>query len=485
MDVILAIDQGTHASRSLLFDLSGRCLARTEQTVDLFDRGHSHVEQDAEQLLSSIQQVICKIINQHPQHNIIAAGLATQRSTLVAWDKVTGKALIPAISWQDRRCAEIIHSLRKNKQITPISGLPLSPHYLAGKIKWLLHSSIINKTLFDNKHVVIGSLSSYLCFNLLQGQPSIIDHSNAARSQLFDLESCQWSTTLLKLFNIPENLLPHCAPVSHQHGRLKESNINLNVICGDQNAALFAYGKPSSETLLMNIGSGAFVLRYTANRHCPINGLLSGLAASTKDGVQYHIEGTINGAGNALTLLQQEYKEDSLTAHLEDYLAQTKNPPLFINGVGGVGSPWWIAKLDSHYIPTSNTANSTDDLSLAEKSVALIESIVFMLFCNLERMTDAKLPLPAAKRIIISGGLSQLDGLCQRMADISHLPVVRYNETEATARGCAWLSFSQLAQTSNSKDTWIHPDPEKTFLPDENTSLFQRYQRFILEMSKQ
>jgi glycerol kinase len=412
------------------------------------------IEQSAEDILLSVQQVIGEVLQDHA--DITAASLATQRSTLVAWDRETGHALAPAISWMDRRCAPLLEGLVKFKAIIhKHTGLPLSPHYLAGKMRWLLDHNPQVKAAYNNQVLMLGSLSSFLCFRLLEEQPYVMDHSHALRSLLCDLTTLKWHPECLSLFKIDERVLPVCVPTQYMFGHLYQRHIPLRSVCGDQNAALHARGKLDRGSIIINLGSGAFMLHPCGQDAVVHKQLLSGIARSQYQHTEYLLEGSVNGAGLALSWLQEQYPDVDLIAGLPVWLEVVKVPPCFINAIGGLGSPWW-AELESRFIPPASQ-------DYAKQAVAVIESIVFLLQHNIYAL-DAQ----GLSAIYISGGLSQLDGLCQRLADLSGLTVIRHEDPEATARGAAWL-------ISNGEEQWGDQVGSDTFSPQVNQSLLDRF----------
>ena len=458
MSNILAIDQGTHASRALLFSPSGTILASQHKEISLVQNGQLIVEQDASEILDSVHHVINCILSKNSKP-VTTATLATQRSTLVAWDKQTGKPLAPAISWQDRRCNNELADVKSfESHIRQITGLPLSPHYLAGKIRWLLRHNNAVIEANSNGTLLTGSLSSFLCFHLLAQQPFIIDHSNAARSLLFNIETLDWDDELLTLFKIPRAILPECVPTLSEYGRLKKYDINLKCVCGDQNAAIYAYGSPRSDRIMINIGTGAFILQHQGAKVYHHERLLAGISSSDPSHVSYLLEGTVNGAGSTLNAMQKQYTQSDFMNTIPQWLNEINEPSIFLNDNGGLGSPWWIDQLQYNTVPDKN--------NIPEHTVALIESIVFMLQHNIQLMnaiyTDS---------IHISGGLSVLDGICQKIADLSQLVVYRFTDSEATTKGAAWL-------VSTNKKSWSSLTHPQKFTPASNPALEQRYQKY-------
>lgn len=460
MSYILAIDQGTHASKALLFDHQGVIVDRAEQSISLNRLDEERVEQDADEILQSVQSVLASLAKDKLLETTSCA-LATQRSTIVAWDTLNGRPLAPAISWQDRRSWRDLEQFTSHRsQIKSITGLPLSPHYSVGKFRWLLNHHPAVKQAADEQRLCLGTLASFLMFHLLKQPGHSIDHGNAQRTLLFDLSQLQWSKTLTELFQIPEALLPECKPVCYDYGRLKHFDIPLRCVSGDQNAAIFAQGPLPEDTALINIGSGAFILSMCRQPE-PETALLSGLAMSDPVEQHYLIEGTVNGAGAALSWAQQQWPVQDLFQQLPGWLEDQHTPPLFINTVGGLGSPWWKPVPAPHFM-------DDQDYSVAQRYVAIIESIVFLLMNNLLQLQK----LQPVHQLWVSGGLSRLDGLCQKLSDLSQLPVRQFDQAEATARGAAWLATKALQNDFSSAQQ------SRNFSSITNSGLKLRYATF-------
>jgi len=466
----LILDQGSHASRIAIFAADGSLLQLASQSIATRHEG-THYEQDATEILGSFQSLFQQIKPEYiPLLN--NCGLCTQRSSVVAWHRTSGQPLSPVISWRDLRSQDFVESLDCNDEfIRNTTGLPLSAHYSAGKMNWLLTQNHSVTQAMHDEQLCIAPLASFLLFHLLQEQPCVIDHSNAQRTQLFDIKRLEWSAELLRLFKVPRNCLAQLKPVIHHYGNLKDFNIPVTCVCGDQNAALHAYPPLSQHTALINIGTGAFILSTSDDRHLPRR-LLRSIACSQQNEqlttTSYITEGTVNGAGAALSWAEQQRPEDSLFQLLPKWLCDIKSPPLFINTVAGLGSPWWCSADEPTFI------THKPSISTAEEYVAIIESIAFLVTHNLQQLVQP------TDTILLSGGLSKLDGLCQKLADLSTAKVFRYKECESSARGCAWLSRELL----NNNQNWLSLPVDKIFYPTKNDSLLSRYQQFVGELEK-
>ena len=460
-ELTLVIDQGTHSTRALAFDAAGHVVASAQQPIALHRISADRIEQDPHEIATSMQSVVATILadDEVRDRGVARAGMATQRSSIVAWDVKTGTALAPLLSWQDRRAAELLSQFTNQEQkVKEHTGLPLSPHYGASKLRWLL----------DNVPQVqraqrFGPLASFLLFHLLQDRPLLVDHANASRTLLWHIDSRDWDPMLLALFGVPAELLPACRPIEDEYGMLKESRIPLTAVNGDQNAAVYSLGLPAPGTAIVNLGTGAFVLVPTGAVRVRHPRLLSGLASSDLFFGDYTIEGTVYGAGAAIQWAADSWQIADISAKLPDWLAQAHDPPIFLNSIGGLGSPFWQPGPAPEII---------GDGEMWQKVVAVAESILFMLQINLETMASAGLNI---EQIRISGGLANLDGLCQRLADLTGMAVYRAVETEAIARGAAWLAAGRSSY-------WPEAEKGKQFDPEPNTPLGERYLRFRVEL---
>ncbi|MCY2962028.1 MAG: FGGY family carbohydrate kinase [Planctomycetota bacterium] len=459
----LALDQGGSTSRALVFDRAGRVVAKSSVEVATARPAPDRVEQDAEDLVRSLRRAVREVVKQLGRRidHLAAAGLATQRSSVVAWDKTSGGALAPVLSWQDRRAASRLDGLDEHAdEVRKLTGLRLSPHYGATKLAWLLDAVPAVRAAHLDGRLAFGPLASFLASRLLDERPFVVDAANASRTLLLDVASATWSPKLLDLFAVPGTALPRVAPTVDEFGTLDVGprKIPLRVLTGDQSAAFFASGAPRADVASITFGTGAFVLRATAGAVPDVPGLLTTLVHREKDVSTFALEGTVNGAGSALAWIASELELPELD--VESWLEEVREPPLFLNGVGGLGAPWWRADFASRFVGAGDAG---------AKVVAVLESVVFLVVEILGAM-EASQGKPRVLRV--GGGLAQLDGLCARLAALSGLPVERHSETETTALGLARL---------------LGAEPEapmvETFVAEDSPALRARYALWRAEMS--
>lgn len=441
-ELFLAIDQGGHASRALLFDVAGRRVDEAFAPVGTQRGPEDRVEHDPEELIGSLRTAIDAVCGRAAAagQRIAAAGLATQRSSMVCWDRRTGAALSPVISWQDRRNAAWLAGLDAGREhIRALTGLVLTPHYGASKMRWCLDHLPAVRSAAAAGQLAMGPLASFILFRLLAEQPCVADPANASRTQLWAPASRDWSGPLLDLFGVPRGVLPRCVTSRHAYGTLSTvaGPVPLTVATGDQSAAPFAFGALDPATAYVNVGTGAFIQRAIRDRLPEAPRLLASVIWSDERGVDYTLEGTVNGAGSALDWFAatEGVELAPLLASVSDTTAPA-DLPLFLNGVSGLGSPFWVSEFPTRFVGTG---------SPGARLLAVIESIAFLVAVNLAAMAPHGPPL---RRVILSGGLTANDFFCQRLADASGLALWRSREREATARGLAWL----LAQPTGGWD---------------------------------
>jgi glycerol kinase len=423
----LAIDQGGHASRASLYTANGGLVGSASVPIHTRHTAPVQVEHDPEELVASVQTAIREAARYAGSSPIIAAGLATQRSSVVCWDTSSGAALSPVLSWQDRRTAAWLKRLANHAtEIRQRTGLPLSPHYGASKLRWCWDHLPAVRNAWKDRRLAWGPLASFLTYRLSAERILAADPANASRTLLWNLDKGDWDPNLAKLFGVPAAALPSCVATRHTWGHLSDGrrHIPLVLVTGDQSAALFAVGEPAIGRVMINLGTGAFLQQGLPDRPPPSR-LLTSLAYQDQARRIYALEGTVNGAGSALTWIASllDLEEAEIIRRLPEWLQEYTQPPLFLNGIAGLGTPYLHPLFASRFIGNGSSA---------EKCVAVCESIVFLLQLNLEEMTRTVGPTTG---IVISGGLSKLDDLCQRLADLSGLPLLRLEDHEATVQG--------------------------------------------------
>lgn len=490
-DLYLVLDQGGHSSRALVFNDSGECVFSAREPISTTRLPGFRVEHDAMELAESLQKCCDRVAEElgDAVGLVRAAGMATQRSSIVCWENDTGQPLTSVISWQDRRAWEFVESIsEKEDDIRDATGLVLSPHYGASKLRWCLQEDAAVKLANQERNLVIGPLASFLVRHLVQANAKgdLCDPANASRTQLWSRHHCDWSPELCDLFEVDRALLPRSVPSEYGYGKLQlgSETLRLEVVTGDQSAVIYAFGAPKADTAYINLGTGAFIQRPIGRKPVDIPGILNSVVFQDGDGPQYVLEGTINGAGSALTWLAKQVDVDSKLL-VDDGISEvmTKEPPIFMNGVAGLGSPYWISDFESEWV-CDYSVNLSDGL----KAVAVLESIAFLVAENLIRMQSSG---DEINRVLLTGGLSSVDYLCQAIADACRVNVQRADVKEATAAGVAYLLRRKSLGEEREKQSSSLSDSETAstmetaiFSPDQQSSITLRYRKWQEQMQK-
>ena len=458
-DLCLVLDQGSQSSRAMVFDRFGQCISMGRVKVHIQLTPPNRAEQIPDQVLISLKRAALEAISKlssTDRRRLKSAALITQRSSLLCWDADDGKPLTPIISWQDRRGAHYIEELAPlAPMIHQLTGLYPNAHAPASKLQWCLEH---NRFSTIGHRIKGGPIAAWLIKRLLHEQPDLIDGVTAARTMLYSLQEKTWHPELLNLFNIPASMLPEIRPCQHHYGTLKlpGCELALKFVSGDQAAALFAFGPPDPKNLYINLGSGGFLNRVLSSRKQKIpERLLQHLILAGNRPV-YSAEATINGAANALDWGFNICRPHS--HHLDQWHPQYSELPLFMNMVGGVGSPDWCPLERSCWL-------EEEQEDPRARLLSIMESIPFLIQRNLAAMPGIEPP----EQIIVGGGISRLNSLCQSLADLSGIPVARYQEQEITALGATWLTLPQSHRSM---------EPETVFFPTRNPTLKQRYRRW-------
>ncbi len=454
----LTIDQGGHASRAMVYDQAGAVVSSSICEIDTVQQGN-RVEHDATQFLDSITRVIHDALFQLGDKisNVYCAGLATQRSSIIAWDCATDEVLSPVISWQDRRAAEFLTLIEDFvAQTRKTTGLFPNAHYGATKIRWCLQNIAGVKAALTKNTLRIAPVASFILNQLLVEKPYVIDPSNGSRTMLLDISTGRWSQNLLTRFAVPIEILPQYVPTRWNFGHIAYADqlIPLSICTGDQAAAFFVDQEADQQVIYVNAGTGVFIQKLFAgsSENPPARLLQSVVYQDEKESLSL-IEGTVNGAGRALQWFAEQEQLKNLDQRLIVWEREIKDPPLFFNGISGVGSPFWVAEMQSQFSRPASTP---------EKAVAILESIVFLCLENILRM-------PRASHIIISGGLSRNEGFCQRLANLAELVVIRTSHAEATSVGLLNLLSNKQGVSAHAFDKGLG------FIPRRDLALRQRF----------
>lgn len=443
---ILALDQGTTSSRSILFDKSGNQVAVAQKEFTQLFPKPGHVEHDPMEIwqsqIQTAREVMAKI--NIDASNIAAIGITNQRETTIIWDKKTGQPVYNAIVWQDRRTAPTCEEIKKKKDvakyITDSTGLVLDPYFSATKIKWILDNVKGARKRAEDGELCFGTVDSWLTYQLTGGQLHITDYSNASRTLLFNIKTKKWDDKILAAFKIPRIILPEVMDSSKFYGLTSrdifdEKQIPIAGIAGDQQAALFGQACFTEGMAKNTYGTGCFMLMNTGAKMVKSKtGLLTTIAWSLNGKVEYALEGSVFIGGAAMQWLRDGL---GLIASAEDS-EKSANSISGTDGVymvpafAGLGAPYWDHEARGAIYGL--TRGTTKDQLIR----AALESIAYQTRDVLNVMeADSKIKL---KSLRVDGGASKNNFLMQFQADIMGTQVDRPKVVETTALGAAYLA---------------------------------------------
>ena len=454
--VYVAIDQGGHATRATAYGADGVLAGAALVTIATQHNALGHVEHDPDEIVASVATALDELAELVPVARWTTAGFAVQRSSLVCWNAADGRPLSPMISWQDRRNAAWLKGLsRRAADVHELTGLPLSPHYGASKLRWCLDHLPEVRAVASQAELHAGPLASYLLHRLLVERPLVADAATAARTLLWSPFERDWSDELLALFGIPRAVLPRAVGTSGRFGTLTCDGRPVPVVVcnGDQSVVPFAAGALDPTAAYVNLGTGAFVLRPTgaALRAAP---LLTSVIRADAENCEFALEGSVNGAGAALAWLahHQGAATERMLALLDGAALTDDAAPFFLNGVAGLASPFWKPDFESRFVGEGS------DL---QQCRGVLESVAFLIKANLDEMDDHVAP---PSRLIASGGLAENRMLCRTLACLAGVPVDRSSDREATSRGLGFLVAGEPADFANPPTGRFEPEPDQRLL---------------------
>jgi glycerol kinase len=450
MSYILSLDQGTTSSRAILFDEAGTIAEVAQHEFEQFYPKAGWVEHDPTEILTS--QLSCAVealgrAGAVPK-DVAAIGITNQRETVIVWDRATGKAIYPAIVWQDRRtaaqCSALIESGVEDT-VSSKTGLVLDPYFSATKVAWILDNVPGARARAERGDLAFGTVDSWLIWHLTTGARHVTDVTNASRTLLFNIVEGKWDPELLRIFNIPESLLPEVVWSSERVGEVTTTlglgGVAIAGIAGDQQAALFGQLCWRAGEAKNTYGTGCFLLQnigtgvdgngtgFVRSKHR----LITTLAASAQHRLEYALEGSIFIGGAVVQWLRDNLKLIGSSDEVEALAASVPDSGgvVFVPAFVGLGAPHWDPRASGMLIGLRRGT------SPGEIARAALESIAFQVADVLEAVQSETTPLGALR---VDGGAAVNDLLMQFQADVLGVPVVRPQVTETTAMGAAYLA---------------------------------------------
>lgn len=432
--LVLALDQGSSSSRAVLFDLSGKVVASAQKPIKTARPKAAWSQHDPEELVRSLEWALDAVLSKVPtKAEILCAGLAVQRSTVVFLDRHTLKPVSSAPSWMDGRAASLIAPLQSRQaEVHAKTGLYLTPYYSAPKIRWYLDHDAKVKAVADAGKLLAVPVSAFVAMRLAGAAPGA-DPSCAQRMLLMDLDAQAWDPGLLNLFGLDASILPAIRPTAGEWGVIerKGRRIPLRACVGDQQSAAIGLGVDHPGGTVANYGTGAFVLRHTGADAVRVPGLLTSAGPSTAWSKAYFLEGTVHAAGTSFEWLRDNFGFMKDTTRIDDAFARSSQRVFCLPAIGGLGAPRWDYVTKTTWFGLDGKSEKADLVrGTAEGLCQLVADIT-------TAMAGAGYPVDAAR---VAGGLSKSNAMMAFQSDVLGATLERRKEVEATALGAAVLA---------------------------------------------
>jgi glycerol kinase len=462
---ILALDQGTTSSRAILFNHDGDILTTAQKEFTQLYPQPAWVEHDAEEIWSTQFSVMAEVIAKQniTTQQIAAIGITNQRETTVVWNRTTGKPLCNAIVWQDRRTAAFCDELKekgKAGMIQQKTGLIIDAYFSATKLKWILDNTTGARDQAAKGELAFGTVDSWLVWKLSGGKLHVTDVSNASRTMLLNIHTCQWDAALLELFDIPANILPEVKSSSEVYGKTEHASIPIAGIAGDQQSALFGQLCISPGMVKNTYGTGCFMLMNTGEKAVnSSNNLLTTVAWRINNTTTYALEGSIFIAGAVVQWLRDGLQLIRSAAEVENLAKQVADTGgvYMVPAFAGLGAPHWnqYARGSIFGLTRGTTKNHI--------ARAALESIAYQTTDVLKAMeSDAGISI---KELRVDGGATINNTLMQFQSSILAVPVVRPKVYETTALGAAYLAGLAVGYWKDVAEIQTQWKADKTFTP--------------------
>jgi glycerol kinase len=479
--LLMAIDQGTSSSRTVIFDKDATVIATAQQEFPQEYPQPGWVEHDPEAIWKSVVEVTKQALSASSGATIAGLGITNQRETTVIWDRETGACVHHAIVWQDRRTADYCQRLKgqgAEEAVIRKTGLRLDPYFSGTKIAWILEHVANARQRAEKGQLAFGTIDCFLLWRLTGGRVHATDASNASRTLLFNIHTQEWDQELLELFDIPESLLPEVKDCADDFGVTDQDAIGAAIpICGmagDQQAALIGQAGFQTGATKSTYGTGCFVIANTGEEAVASrNNLLTTIAYRLEGKTTYGIEGSIFVAGSAIQWLRDQLRiiESALdTAAIAEATGIVEHVHV-VPAFAGLGAPYWDPNARAAILGLSR------DSGIDEIVTATLQAVAYQTRDLINAMSDDGM-VPSVIRV--DGGMVANDWFLQFLADMLGVTVERPVNVESTVLGAAFLAGLQsgvFASTDAIADLW---SSDRVFTPqmkdDKRNALYQGWQ---------
>lgn len=458
---ILAIDQGTTNTKAFIIDETGSIISRASRSLTQNYPQPAWVEQDPLMIWNSVCEAIDECLEAIVPADLIGIAITNQRESVMLWERATGRPLGPSITWQCRRTADFCRDLR-SQGLEPLlrerTGLTIDPLFSGSKARWLLEHTKDGRRRAENGDLCIGTMDSWLLWNLTGGKVHACDCTNASRTQLLDIRRVEWDDELLDIFGVPSAALPevkpssaiygHCVPIGNLPG-----GIPIASMIGDSHGAMFGHAKFQPGSVKATYGTGSSLMTLTAKIIRSERGISSTIAWA-RDQVLYALEGNISVTGAAVQWLGEILDLKNLGHEIEELASQVDDTGevYFVPAFVGLGAPHWNDRA------RGLICGITRGTTTAHLARATLEAIAYQIrdvFDAMEEDCGSDLNV-----LMADGGASRNNLLMQLQADILGKPVLRNPSADLSALGATYLAglAVELWNSENELESLVQPD---------------------------
>lgn len=484
---MLALDQGTTSSRSIIFDHRGSLISQAQKEFHQIFPKPGWVEHDPEEIWSTQFGTMAEAAAKAgiTMRQIAGIGITNQRETTVVWDRSTGKPVYHAIVWQDRRtasyCSELVAAGHAS-MIQEKTGLIIDAYFSATKLKWILDEVSGARERARQGQLAFGTIDTWLTWKLSGGALHVTDVSNASRTMLLNIHTGEWDDELLRLFDIPRSLLPEVRPSSQVYGVtggvVPDSGIPIAGMAGDQQAALFGQMCTRPGMVKNTYGTGCFMLMNTGEKAIASrNNLLTTIAWKIGNRMNYALEGSVFIAGAVVQWLRDELRIIRSSADVEKLSQQVADTDgvYVVPAFAGLGAPYWNGHARGALF------GLTRGSSQAHIARAAVDSIAYQTYDVLKAMeADSGIRI---QELRVDGGATINNHLMQFQSDILNSKVVRPKITETTAMGAAYLAGLAVGYWNDVEEIQHQWQVDRVFEPqmeeEKRVSLVSGWQRAV------
>lgn len=442
---IMAIDEGTTSTRAMIIDHDGKEVAASQKEFPQYFPQPGWVEHNAEEIWQTVQTTIASafISSSIRPDQIAGIGITNQRETTIIWDKKTGRPIYNAVVWQSRQTTKLAEKLKKDgysEMIRKKTGLLIDPYFSATKIRWILDHVPGAQERAEKGELLFGTIDSWLVWKLTEGAVHVTDYTNASRTMLFNIHELKWDDDILKLLNIPKQILPEVRSNSEVYGYTTPysffgGKVPISGMAGDQQAALFGQLALKPGMVKNTYGTGSFIVMNTGEKPTTSNNnLLTTIAYGIDGKINYALEGSVFVAGSAVQWLRDSMKMIKTASESEQaaFKSKSENEVYVVPAFTGLGAPYWDAEARGSIFGITRGTNKYDLIK------ATLQSLAYQTRDVVDTMQlDSGIKIPVLR---IDGGASNNNYLMQFQSDILGIKIERAKVLETTGMGVSFLA---------------------------------------------